>query len=69
MAQADREVLPVCLAEYEFRYNHHDEHVLTILFDQLYRPIIEHRRLPIENPYSPKLLDPKSDTIVAWSFP
>jgi transposase len=32
----DRRNFPVYLAEYEFRYNHRDEHLLTILFDRLY---------------------------------
>jgi transposase len=42
----DRENFPVYLAEYEFRYNHRDDHLLTILFDRLYRPLIEKGRLP-----------------------
>ncbi len=42
----DREDFPVYLAEYEFRYNHRDDHLLTILFDRLYRPQIEKGRLP-----------------------
>ncbi len=42
----DRENFPVYLAEYEFRYNHRDDHLLTILFDRLYRPQIEKGRLP-----------------------
>ena len=37
----DRENFPIYLAEYEFRYNNMDDHLLTILFDRLYRPIIE----------------------------
>ena len=42
----DRDNFPVYLAEYEFRYNHRDDHLLTILFDRLYRPQIEEGRLP-----------------------
>jgi transposase len=42
----DRDNFPVYLAEYEFRYNHRDDHLLTILFDRLYRPLIEKGRLP-----------------------
>jgi transposase len=34
----DRENFPVYLAEYEFRYNHRDEHLVTILFEALIRP-------------------------------
>ena len=34
------------LAEYEFRYNHRDEHLLTILFDRLYKPELIQGRLP-----------------------
>jgi hypothetical protein len=29
----DRENVPVYLAEHEFRYNHRQAHLLTILFD------------------------------------
>ncbi len=46
----DRENFPVYLAEYEFRYNHRDDHLLTILFDRLYRPQIEKGRLPWKIP-------------------
>jgi transposase len=42
----NREDFPVYLAEYEFRYSHRDDHLLTILFDRLYRPQIEKGRLP-----------------------
>ncbi len=42
----DRENFPVYLAEYEFRYNHGEDHLLTILFDRLYRPLIDKGRLP-----------------------
>ena len=42
----DRDNFPVYLAEYEFRYNHRGDHLLTILFDRLYRPQIEKGRLP-----------------------
>jgi transposase len=41
-----RENFPLDLAEYEFRYNHRDEHLLTVLFDRLYRPILQENRLP-----------------------
>ena len=34
----DREHFPIYLAEYEFRYNHREEHLLTILFEALIRP-------------------------------
>jgi transposase len=34
----DRDNFPVYLAEYEFRYNHRDEHLLSILFNRLYIP-------------------------------
>ena len=42
----DRENFPVYLAEYEFRYNHRHEHLLTILFDRLYKPELIEGRLP-----------------------
>ena len=42
----DRENFPVSLAEYEFRYNHRGDHLLTILYDRLYLPQIEKGRLP-----------------------
>ena len=42
----DRENFPVYLAEYEFRYNHRDDHLLTILFDRLYSPELIKGRLP-----------------------
>lgn len=42
----DRENFPVHLAEYEFRYNHRDDHLLTILFDRLYKPELIKGRLP-----------------------
>ncbi len=42
----DRENFPVDLAEYEFLYNHREDHLLTILFDRLYRPPTEKGRLP-----------------------
>jgi len=42
----DRENFPAYLAEYEFRYNHRDDHLLTILFDRLYKPELIKGRLP-----------------------
>ena len=42
----DREHFPVYLSEYEIRHNHRDDHLVTILFDRLYRPQIEKGRLP-----------------------
>jgi transposase len=42
----DRENFPLDLAEYEFRYNHRADHLLTLLFDRLYRPILQEGRLP-----------------------
>ncbi len=42
----DRDNFPVYLAEYEFRYNHRDDHLLTILFDRLYKPELIKGRLP-----------------------
>jgi len=42
----DRENFPLYLAEYEFRYNHRSDHLLTLLFDRLYRPILEKGQLP-----------------------
>lgn len=39
-------LFPLYLAEYEFRYNHRHEHLLTTLFDRLYRPLLEKGRLP-----------------------
>jgi transposase len=42
----DRDNFPVYLAEYEFRYNHRDEHLLSILFDRLYKPELIKGRLP-----------------------
>ena len=42
----DRENFPVYLAEYEFRYNHREEHLLTILFDRLYKPELIKGGLP-----------------------
>jgi hypothetical protein len=36
----DREDFPTYLAEYEFRYNHRDDHLLTILFEAVIRPEI-----------------------------
>lgn len=34
----DRDHFPLYLSEYEFRYNHRDEHLPTILFEALFRP-------------------------------
>ena len=34
----DRDHFPLYLAEYEFRYNHRDEHLPTILFEALIYP-------------------------------
>ncbi len=34
----DRENFPVYLAEYEFRYNHRHDHLITILFEAVIRP-------------------------------
>ena len=42
----DPENFPLYLAEYEFRYNHRGEHLLTLLFDRLYHPILQEGRLP-----------------------
>lgn len=42
----DPENFPLYLAEYAFRYNHRGEHLLTLLFDRLYRPILQEGRLP-----------------------
>jgi transposase len=42
----DRENFPLYLAEYEFRYNHRNDHLLTLLFERLYRPVLEEGRLP-----------------------
>jgi transposase len=42
----DRGNFPVDLAEDEFRYNHRDEHLLTIRFDRLYKPELIKGRLP-----------------------
>ena len=42
----DRENFPAYLAEYEFRYNHRDDHLLTILLDRLYKPELIKGRLP-----------------------
>jgi transposase len=42
----DPENFPLDLTEYEFRDNHRDDHLLTLLFDRLYRPILEEGRLP-----------------------
>ena len=42
----DRENFPVYLAEYEFRYNHREEHLLSILFDRLYKPELIKGGLP-----------------------
>lgn len=42
----DPEYLPLHLAEYEFRYHHREEHLPTILFDRLFRPVLEEGRLP-----------------------
>lgn len=42
----DRESFPLYLAEYEFRYNHRDDHLLTILFNRLYKPLLIEGRLP-----------------------
>jgi transposase len=42
----NRENLPLYLAEYTFRYNHCSNHLLTLLFDRLYRPILEKGQLP-----------------------
>src|SRR4051794_4892165 len=42
----DRENFPVYLAEYEFRYNHRDDHLLSILFERLYSSEIIKGRLP-----------------------
>jgi transposase len=42
----DRDNFPVYLAEYEFRYNHRDDHLLGLLFDRLCRPEIDKGRLP-----------------------
>ncbi len=40
----DRDNFPLYLAEYEYRYNHRDEQLLSILFDRLYKtdPIKNH---------------------------
>jgi len=37
----DREHFPLYLAEYEFRYNHRDEHLLTIRFEALIHPQLQ----------------------------
>jgi transposase len=37
---------PLYLVEYEFRYNHRDDHLVTLLFDRLYRPLLQEGRLP-----------------------
>ena len=37
---------PVYLAEYELRYNHRDDHLLTILFERLYKPELIKGGLP-----------------------
>jgi len=42
----DPENFPLYLAEYEFRYNHRGDHLLTLLFDRLYRPLLQKGRLP-----------------------
>ena len=42
----DRENFPLYLTEYEFRYNHRDEHLLSILFEELYSPVLREGRLP-----------------------
>ena len=34
----DREDFPTYLAEYEFRYNHRHDHLITILFEATIRP-------------------------------
>ncbi len=41
-----RENFPLYLAEYEFRYNHRTDHLLTLLFDRMYRPVLQEGRLP-----------------------
>jgi hypothetical protein len=41
----DREDISVYLAEFEFRYTHRDDHLLTILFDRLDRPQMDKGRL------------------------
>src|SRR4051794_1823992 len=35
------EDFPLYLSEYEFRYNHRDEHLLTVLFEELIRPALD----------------------------
>lgn len=42
----DPDNLPLYLPEYEFRYNHREDHLPTILFDRLLRPVREEGRLP-----------------------
>ena len=42
----NRDNFPVYLAEYEFRYNHREEHLLTMLFDRLDSPELIEGRLP-----------------------
>lgn len=37
----DREHFPLYLQEYEFRYNHRQEHLLTILFEAVIRPQLQ----------------------------
>ena len=37
----DREHFPLYLQEYEFRYNHREEHLLTLLFEALIRPQLQ----------------------------
>jgi transposase len=37
---------PVYLAEYEFRYNHRGEHLMTLLYDHLIRATVPTRTMP-----------------------
>lgn len=36
-----REPFPLYLAEYEFRYNHRDDHLPTVLFEALIPPLLQ----------------------------
>ena len=42
----NRENFPTYPAEYELRYNHRDEHPLSMLFDRLYKPRLIKGLLP-----------------------
>jgi hypothetical protein len=47
----NRENFPTYPAEYELRYNHRDEHPLSILFDRPYRPRLIKGLLPWRVPH------------------